>query len=253
MSEGTRTDDVPAGDAAGDDLSLLLELQQTDQRIRRIRHQLDDLPEQRELDEAEARATELTRTADAIRVDLDRVSVEQRRLENEIDVLRQRKDAEHTRMYSGDISSPKELQSLRAEIDATERRISDHEDELLEVMERLEALESGTTQVTTEYDELTGRIEQLTQARDEAAQGLLAELAELEVQREKQRSDLSDDLLARYDQRLERFNGLAVAELSDGMCTGCRIELPVFEINELLDGPPLGTCPQCSRLLVIPA
>ncbi|MBW3619214.1 MAG: hypothetical protein KY461_03140 [Actinobacteria bacterium] len=240
-------------DPTVDDLSGLLELQQTDVRIRRIRHQLDDLPEQRELDEAEARATELTRSADAIRVDLDRVNVEQRRLEGEIDVLRQRKDAEHTRMYSGDISSPKELQSLRAEIDATERRISQHEDELLEVMERLEALESGQTTITEEFDELAGRIEQLTTARDEAAQGLLAELAELQVVREKQRSGLSDDLLARYDERIDRYNGLAVAELDDGMCTGCRIELPVFEVNELLDGPPLGTCPQCGRLLVVPA
>lgn len=240
-------------DPPTDDLHGLLELQQTDSRIRRIRHQLDDLPEQRELDEAEARATELTRTADAIRIDLDRVNVEQRRLEGEIDVLKQRKDAEHARMYSGDISSPKELQSLRAEIDSTERRISLLEDELLENMERLEALEAGTDKITSEHDEVVQRIDELTQARDEAAQGLLAELAELQVTREKQRSALSDDLLERYDTKLDRFNGLAVAELADGMCTGCRIELPVFEMNALLDGPPLGTCPQCSRLLVIPA
>jgi predicted nucleic acid-binding Zn-ribbon protein len=238
-------------DPRPEQLRELLELQRTDAQIRRLRHQLDDLPEQQQLDEVEARATELTRRHDAIRVDLDRVGAEQRRLEGEVDLLRQRKDAEHARMYSGDISSPKELQSLRAEIDSTERRIADHEDELLEVMERRETLDTAAEAITAEHGELEQRMQELEAARDAAAQGLLAELAELQVVREKQRSAVDDDYLTRYDDKLDQLGGVAVGELQDGMCTACRIELPYAEVNELLDGPPLATCPQCRRLLVI--
>lgn len=238
-------------DPRPEQLRALLDLQQTDGRIRRLRHQLDDLPEQRELDEAEARATAVREEHDGVRVDLDRVTSESRRIEGEVDLLRQRKNAEHARMYSGDITSPKELQSLRAEIDSTERRISEHEDQLLEAMERVEALESRAAALAEEQQALEGKVTELSDARDRAAEGLLAELAELEVARDGQRADIPADLLERYDAKHEKLGGMAVGELRDGMCTACRIELPYAEVNELLDGPPLATCPQCGRLLVV--
>lgn len=234
-------------------LRELLELQQTDLKIRRIKAKLDDLPEQRELDEAEAKATELREQHDAIRVDLDRAEAEQRKIDGEIDLLKQRKDAEHARMYSGEISSPKAVQSLRAEIDATERRISENEDALLEVMEKVETLQGQADELTTQHDAITSEVETLSEKRDTAAQGLLAEKAELEVQAEKQREGIPDELLARYDAKAEKLGGMAVGELADGMCTACRIEFPYSELNELLDGPDLATCPQCSRLLVVSA
>ncbi len=234
-----------------DELQELLELQQTDARIRRIRHQLDDLPEQKELDEVQERLDLVRKQQDAIRVDRDRVAAETRKLEGEIELLRQRKDAEHTRMYSGDISSPKELQSLRAEIDSTERRIGEHEDQLLEAMERLEVLDGKTGELTEEETTLDARVAELSGALDGAAQGLLAELAELQVARERERTDIPDELLTRYDAKIDQLGGVAVGELQDGMCTACRIELPYAEVEELLDGPPLGTCPQCRRLLVV--
>ena len=47
------------------------------------------------LDEAEARATAVREEHDGVRVDLDRVTAESRRIEGEVDLLRQRKNAEH--------------------------------------------------------------------------------------------------------------------------------------------------------------
>jgi predicted nucleic acid-binding Zn-ribbon protein len=231
----------------------LLQLQQADSRIRRLRHQLDDLPEQQQLDEVEQRAGVLQEEHDRLRIDLDRIGAAQRKLEGEIELLRQRRDAEHARMYSGDISNPKELQSLRAEIDATERRIGDNEDKLLEVMEKLEEYEGKLGEVTGEQEQLGARAEELTAARDEASQGLLAEVAELEVERDRQRAGVPEEHLARYDDKLAQSGGVAVGELVEGMCTACRIELPYAEVQRLLDGPPLATCPQCRRLLVVAA
>lgn len=238
-------------DPEAEQLRALLELQQTDARIRRLRHQLGDLPEQRQLDEEERRSAELGEQHDGLRVDLDRIGAAQRKIEGEIDLLRQRRDAEHARMYSGDISNPKELQSLRAEIDSTDRRISDNEDKLLEVMEKLEEYETKAAEISEEQEQIQARVAELSNARDEASQGLLAELAELEVDRDRQRARVPDEYLSRYDQKLEQAGGVAVGELVDGMCTACRIELPSGEVQELYDGPPLATCPQCRRLLVV--
>lgn len=239
-------------DVSRKQLETLLELQDTDSRIRRLEHQLDHLPEQQWLDEVEQQATEVRHKGDAVRVDLDRVRSETSRLEGEVELLRTRRDAEHAKMYSGDISHARELQSLRAEIDSTERRISGHEDELLEIMERGELLTSTHNDLDQRGEELEGRRAELAEARDDAAQGLLAELAEAKVDRDREHEQLPDDLISRYETTRDKFHGLAVGLLAGGMCTACRIELPTAQASVLLDGPPLGTCPMCSRLLVLP-
>lgn len=232
-------------------LEALLALQDTDSRIRRIEHQLDDLPEQQHLEDAEAHLQELGRQHDDLRVEVERVGAEQRQYEREVDVLRERLDHEQSRMYDGSVTSPRELQSLRAEIDSTQRRISEHEDELLAVLERAEALDGQQSALEQGQQTTRERIAELTVARDEAAKELLAELGELKAARDKQSADVPDDLRERYEAMAERLGGTAVGRLDGNSCTACRIEMSMADVGELMDGPPLTTCPQCRRLLVV--
>ncbi len=239
------SEDLPA-----EQLDALLELQKTDNQIARLEHKLDALPEQQALDDAQRRHRELTEAHDAKRVDIDRARSENSRLDGEVDLLRQRHSAEQARMYGGEISNPKELQSLRAEIDSTERRIGEQEDRLLEVMEQRESLEQSAAELQEQAEQLSGEMERLEVERDDAAKGLLAELGEAKAARDTHRETIPDDLLDRYE-RARKGGGAAVGQLVDGMCTACRIELPIAEVNALLDGPPLATCPNCQRMLVV--
>lgn len=236
--------------ASKDDLLGLLELQDLDARIRRLQHQLDELPEQQQLDEVASQDRALRDEQDTARIELEKVQAEQRRVEGELDLLRQRKEAEQTKLYGGGIANPRELQSLRAEIESTSRRVDEHETAVLDAMERAETFDNQIAELQARRDELAAEIERLTIARDEAASHILAEKAELEVERDQHRGQLPDDLVERYDQAAGRYTMSPFGRLVDGMCTGCRIELPVVDVNDLLDGPPLGTCPQCRRPLV---
>lgn len=239
-------------DPRPDDLQQLLDLQGTDSRLARLEHLLDALPEQQQLEEVEAEHRAVGEEHDARQLELERANAELRKLEKEVDQLAQRREAEQVRMYGGDIHNAKELQSLRAEITSIERRISDHEDAMLEVLERVETAETASAELEQRRSVLEQRIAELTAARDDAAAGHLAEFGELKVQRDREREAVDAGLLARYDAVRERQGGgVAVGELREGMCTACRIELPLAEVNELRSGPPLTTCPQCRRLLVV--
>lgn len=239
-------------DPRSDDLAQLLELQRIDSRIARIEYLLDELPEQQQLDEAEEQRREIGAEEDARKLALERSNAQLRKLEREVDQLGQRREAEQVRMYGGDITNAKELQSLRAEITSIERRIGEHEDVMLEVLEDVETTEHEAADLQRQGDELDGRIAELTTARDGAAASHLAELGELKVARDRQRGAVENDLLTRYDAVRDRMGGgVAVGELREGMCTACRIELPLAEARELRSGPPLTTCPQCRRLLVV--
>ena len=233
-------------------LDLLLDLQATDHRIRKIEHQLDDLPEQQAMEESRIRVTDLGEAHDEARIELERASADQRRLEREVEVLSERRDAERARLYDGTVTNQREMQSLEAEITSVERRVSEHEDELLEVLEAVETLETRLAELDSDRVAEQQRFEELTVARDEAAKGLLAELGELKATRSQQAEGLPADLLERYE-RIASRTGTGVGKLDGHACTACRIDLSMADVNDLLTGPPLASCPQCQRLLVVPA
>jgi uncharacterized protein len=245
---------VSVADPTPDELELLLELQVTDSRLRRLEHQLDELPQQKQLDDAEARVVELGHEHDDVRVELDRAAAEQRQLEREVEVLTQRRDAERARLYDGTVGSAREMKAIEAEIETTLRRISEHEDLLLETLERVEELETRVATLAADREAEQQRVAELTAARDEAAAGLLVELGELRVVRDDQVRRLPDDLVARYDVVVARTGGgVGVGKLEGNACTACRLDLSMADVGELYAGPPLTTCPQCRRLLVVPA
>jgi uncharacterized protein len=244
---------VSVPDYTPEQLDLLLELQATDQRVRRIEHTLDDLPEQRELVISDQRTQELARALDELRVALDQAGAEQRQLEREVDVLSQRRDAERARIYDGSVVNARELKAIEAEIETTVRRLSEHEDLLLEALERTDALEGRRDLLAAELDAEQERHAQLEGARNDAAAGLLAELGELKVARDREAAELPSELRARYEELVARTGGVAVGKLEANACTACRIELSMADVGELYAGPPLTTCPQCRRLLVVPA
>lgn len=234
-------------------LDLLLALQDTDSRIRRLEHQRETLPEQQQLEQAEARIDEIVRQQDDLRLDLDKASAEQRQLERETDVLTERRDAERLRLYDGTVTNAREMKSVEAEVESTNRRISEQEDLLLESLEQVEGLEARIAALEAEATAERERAAELTVARDEAAQSILAELAEAGVLRDQQAAELPDDLMERYDAVVRRTGGVAVGLLESNTCTACRIGLSMADVGDLLAGPPLTTCPECRRLLVVPA
>jgi uncharacterized protein len=231
-------------------IEALLRLQAAETTIRRLEHQLEQLPEQAALDVSTVAAGEVKSQHDALRVEIGLVEAEMRRLEGEIGVLQQRREADQQRMYGGEITNPKELQAVRSEIANIGGRIERLEDELLEVMERREELGAAAAELQRRAEQLAGDRERLEAARDEAAKEVLAQLAQERVERDADRGRVPDDLLARYEAKKQRHGGLGIGALDGRICTACRLELTPLERSELLDGPPVGICPQCQRLLV---
>ncbi len=238
-------------DPTSEQLDQLLALADTDGQIRRKRKQLDGLPEQQQLDEAEAELRELVEEHGDRSLERDRIQALASKEDREVDILREHLSAEQQRLYGGDITNAKELDSMKAEIAAVEERIDQHETAELEALEQVEAIESEMAELTTRADEARVRIAELTEARDTSAKALLAEIAELEVSLAAQRDPLPDDLLARYDGSAATYGALAIGRLEGDGCTACGITLSYADLNELVEGPPLSTCPSCGRLIVV--
>lgn len=233
----------------------LYDLQQVDSAIRKLQVRRASLPEQQAVDEnAETLAAITKEFADA-RERLDQLTRRQTRLEQEIATLDSRRKSEEGRMYSGLITSEKESEALRTELQSIKGRKRDLEDELIEVMEELEGLESLIKTLQDRHTELTAKVTELTEARDHAAGDIDAEIAERHAERERLAGEVPEEMRAHYEELRERKQGLAVAELQGRSCGGCRLELTAIELEELKEDTAKGLskCPQCGRILVLAA
>lgn len=234
-----------------EELDGLLALSDTDSELRRLQKRLDDLPEQQQLDAAREEYTRVEEARADRTLDRDQAQAVATREDREVDQLRARLEAEQQRMYGGGITNPKELGSLKAEIESVERRIAEHEDAELEAMERAEDIDAEIADLDRQMAALSERVDELTVLRDEAARSIMAEIAELEVRAERQREPIPEELLTRYDEARDRFGGGAVGRLDGERCTACGISLSYADVNALFEGPPLTSCPSCQRLMVV--
>ena len=120
----------------------LLTLQNHDSAADRLRHRRATLPERAELEAKRAAHAELESQRLEVAERRDAELREERRLDDEVRSLEAKAKAVDTKMYSGTISSPKELQAMQADIDMLRRQARELEDEELEVLVRREELDA---------------------------------------------------------------------------------------------------------------
>lgn len=236
-------------DATYEDARLLIDLQATLSEIRRLKHKLDNLPQQQELLNEQARLETLHDEGGALRVEVQRVTSDVKRHEKDLGLLRLRLEKEQEKLYGGGVTNAREMKSMEAEILAVTTRIDEHETAELQGLERLDDLEAKLADLAQREADQEAAIKDAEERRDEAAQEMIVGIAEAEVQADAQRILIPRDVLADYEKVALRQH-MAVGELKDGNCTACGITLPSIEVNELRAGPTIGTCP-CPREILM--
>ena len=231
----------------------LYDLQQVDTAVHQLEYRRANLPEQKALDENAAILESVVGEYGTSREQLERLARQQKWHEDEIATIETRRKTEDGRMYSGQITSERELEALRAELSSLRGRKNDLEDALLEIMEQREELESLVATLKERHTELTRTVAELTASRDLAASDIDAERKVRQEERVEVAADVPPPVLAYYDELRGRKGGVAVAELRGRTCMGCRLELTAIELEDVAaeTAQGLARCEQCGRILVL--
>ena len=229
----------------------VLAVQEVDLVVHQLRHRRANLPE---LAALEANAAEQAGVA------AERAVVEEARrdlvrrqhvLEDEIATVRRRADEHDATLYSGSVTSPRELQALQDEIESLHRRQRTLEDQDLELMEQIEPLAGELAALDARRDALVASAVALQEALDAAAGGIDAELAEAQERRAALAADVDAGVLDDYDRLRAQQGGIAIARLEAGTCGGCHLQLSAVEVDRIrrLDPGERVLCEECGRLL----
>ncbi len=232
-------------------LRELLRLQQLDLAVDRNRARKAQLEGGEEAAQARARIAALETTAADIRRSIADVDHEQQRLEHDVDSMGLKRRDEEKRLYDGTVANPKELQSIRAEVENIANRTTRMEDRLLELMEEREGLDERLAPVEADATEARGALDRLVEGGAEELGQIEVTLTDLAASREALIPSIDDELLGLYEGLRRTKKGVGVAELRDGVCQGCHQKLSAMEIDGIKRAAGVRRCDHCRRILVL--
>lgn len=183
---------------------------------------------------------------------VDDLTEEQEKVDADVEAVKARRQRDRDRMDQGLISNPKDLERMTHELESLERRITDLEDQELEVMERLEEAQATLTSLTERIAAADTRLADLAASRDEKTADIDRQLSDLAAERGPAVAALPDDLLALYDKLRASKGGVGAALLQSRECGGCRLTLDNAEMAVIKAAPPeqVIRCEECQRILV---
>jgi uncharacterized protein len=230
----------------------LLDVQALDARADQLRHQRANLPEQAEIAALAAGREGLDNQARDLRIVVDDLGVEQRKVDLDVEQVKTRRTRDQDRMSQGLISNPKDLERMQHEMTSLERRIVSLEDDELEIMGRLEDAQRDLDEVTARLTAADERLGELARERDRRTAELDAALGETMTERAAAAEGLPEDLLALYEKLRAHKGGVGAAALHQGRCTGCQLRIDNAELAVIARAPSdlVVRCEECSRILV---
>lgn len=213
----------------------LLDLQEIDTTLVRLRRRSEQLPQHEQLVETERRIQETREAMMEVQHASEETQLEISRLESDVELVQQRlrKDASQL-----DVStSGKEAAALTHELDALRERARVLEDMELVVMERLEEQQRSLADLTSSYEQLKSERAELIAQRDAELSGIEQQREELTSARLSLVGDLPSDLVDVYEQRRERY-GIGAAMLRGKISEGSNMALADAELVEIRETPP---------------
>jgi hypothetical protein len=175
----------------------------------------------------------------------------QREVERGVEDLQAKAAVATDKLYSGTVKNPKELTSLQEQLSNFKRKIGEGDDKTLDIMSEVEAAQKEVSlkrsEVTKIEEEWQSEQASLSQEQTE----LSVALASLEPRRKELASRVDTLCLELYEALRQKWQGRAVAKLERGMCQGCRIALPMSELQRARMGQELVQCGSCERILYV--
>lgn len=227
-------------------LHQIAKLQSLDSDIRskklRLAEILQAQKERGELDAAREAVAQLS-------AELETQQKQQRQLNQEVAGISAKIKSAETRLYSGEVKSPKELGDLQQSVAAQKRQRETVEESLLETMlevedvgEKLNSAEATLADVEARWtsDQASLKVEgrQLALALNE-------QLANRKVQAAK----IDGSTLTKYDNLRRTRAGVGAVAVQNELCGGCQVVVPSTKLKDVSRGKVV-FCGNCGRILL---
>lgn len=234
------------------DLEAVLAVQLVDSEIDALTHRRAALAERAELERVLRDGKAAHDALTVLRSERDALRRAVKALDDETQSVAAKAKTVEDKLYSGKVTSPRELQDLQADLNSLrkhQRELEDRELEQMEVAERLDA------EVRAAEDRLAtmGRsVEGLRSAIATDESEIDTRIVELTATRAVKAHEIPAAMLADYERRRSQNRGVGAAVLVGDTCQGCRLTVPATEVDEIHHDTTgqIFACDNCGAILV---
>ncbi|MDA0333813.1 MAG: hypothetical protein O2782_01450 [bacterium] len=225
-------------------LEQLLSVQEVDLQLKSLEEAKSKYPE-----EISRRQADIARAESSLKLLTDRqedLERKRRHLERDLDASREQLKKLEARF--SEVKTNKEYDALQLEVEACKGKMSEHEGQILEIIESSESISEQVALEKQDYEELRqeqqGRVDEL-QAKLDALQG---EVDGVQARRKAAIQGI-DILLLRSYENAKGGRGLTVAPVRKGSCGACYRQLPAQMKTIVRRSKEVMICESCGAIM----
>ncbi len=227
------------------DVKGIVEVQQLDLQAAELTQQIDTLP--RQIQTLQTQLNEFISAHEERKKRLAANLKERKDLEGDIKATQDKITRHRDQLYQ--MKTNEQYKAMLKEIDGEEAGIRKTEDRILEKMVESEEIQKLIQEAAARLDGEKARVAGEVKKLEDERQSRINEREQLQAHRKELAATLNGDALDLYERIRTRRPPPAVAEVRNGMCTACNIQLRPQRYNEIRTGTELMTCENCNRIL----
>jgi predicted nucleic acid-binding Zn-ribbon protein len=227
------------------DIEHAIRLQILDDRVAVLTKEIAALP--KHIAEIEKKLEAGQRRLEHDRAALSANQKDRKRLEGEIQTAEQKISKLKTQMM--DAKTNDQYRAFQHEIDFSTQEIRKHEDRILELMGESEPLDKNVKAAELALGLEKKQVEAEKAASRERTAADQKEIDALTAERKTILSAMSPKVASEYERIRKGRAGVAIAEVLQGRCSKCNIQLRPAFLQELKLGESIMICESCKRML----
>lgn len=215
---------------------LLIDLQDLDSRLARLRHERKHLPVLNRIESVIERLKANKRAAIQADASLSEAKAQATRSEDEVGQVVRRAEVLRERLHSGH-SAARDLSAIQGEIDQLGQRQAALEEAQIVAMEALDSAREEVERLSREESKIRTAGRELTAKRDAEFARLDEEIESLENQRADLAGTIETALLADYEAARTSTGGLGAVALRGRSIEGGTVEISPQELARIVAAP----------------
>ncbi|MGJ8644266.1 MAG: zinc ribbon domain-containing protein [Luteolibacter sp.] len=228
-----------------DEIRGLLILQDRDRRILVLEKNLAQLPQ----DEARANARLSDDLAAKKKAHDDLVAAELKVKKVEMDVQTRKTTIQRLENQQFETKKNEEYNALGHEITRYNKEVDELETKELEAMEEVDTFRKKQAEAEAVLAKTQKVVDEDLASIKQRHTEMAEQLAEVKVEREKLAAEASEEYLPIYGKLMKSKDGMAIATLKDGKCTGCHVKVISATAIAVQGEQEVTQCDNCGRIL----
>ncbi len=229
----------------------LVELQLVENAISARSSEMENIKSSKEQASALEELKKTTEEFDKINNVYTGLESRRKKLEDTVEMQNERIKSNEGKLFSGTITSAKELENYQEEVKILKQKNSEMEDQILELMIELEEMSDKVKLAQAEKDKAEANVNRINNEINEKIEVLKHIIEGLKKRRDDVISRIPSDHLNKYRELKGKKGGIAVAVLKDNFCNVCNMQIPAIAAEKIEDVDEIYQCPLCGRIAVI--